>query len=148
MCKMGVCVCVCRINIHDAAHEAEDSTTLATPTIALFAQLIMKLWRFSVNLELHKDVDLSDVVCMIIHINIHIHMQAYYMIKWELAKLWWHWKICTEIFGKGFQISINWESILTLLGFLRFLISLILDIENLRTFQLYYIHLKLIKTVL
>lgn len=85
---MGVCVCVCRINIHDAAHEAEDSSTLATPTIALFAQLIMKLWRFSVNLELHKDVDLSDVVCMIIHINIHIHMQAYYMIKWELAKLW------------------------------------------------------------
>lgn len=74
-----MCVCVCRINIHDAAHEAEDSTTLATPTIALFAQLIMKLWRFSVNLELHKDVDLSDVVCMIIHINIHIHMQAYYI---------------------------------------------------------------------
>lgn len=78
-----MCVCVCviyRINIHDAAHEAEDSSTLA-----LFAQLIMKLWRFSVNLELHKDVDLY--VCIIIHISIHIHMQAYYMFKWELVKL-------------------------------------------------------------
>lgn len=89
MLCLQMCVCVCRINIHDAAHEAEDSSTLATPDyLALFAQLIMKLWRFSVNLELHKDVDLHVYVCMIIHINIHIHIQAYYMIKWELAKLW------------------------------------------------------------
>lgn len=74
-------VCVCRINIHDAAHEAEDSSTLATPTIALFAQLIMKLWRFSVNLELHKDVDLH--VCIRMYDNTYKHTHTYTSILYD-----------------------------------------------------------------
>lgn len=63
---VSMCVCLInRINIHDAAHEAEDSTTLD----ALFVQLIMKLWRFLVNLELHKDV-----YPYYIHMHIYKHI--------------------------------------------------------------------------